>query len=317
MKRKSPISIDRIQFCAYKCYETEDLVFIDQFLYEDRHDFLVNKFLGGIAIKLEISNKRYDKGARRNVSLSLVDMTARYDVATQQIKVCLAIDGFKDCYAYFPAETSSLVGGHTYKLLVCDETASETLTERIFHLFDKSTMKNPAEWYEICDGGIRPAWKTDLFKSLNTVDSHDYYVQFNLAPNMGRKLPTIMPELEIRLHYPDGQTVKTFFKEPFCRSLENYDDNRWTIECPFETSSDINGVFYAELLCMGYPIAGFVFDTMCPTDISGKWYGHEIQPIDEYSLKAELFDEFIERYIASEYKALSEERLSNLYDNES
>ena len=68
---------------------------------------------------------------------------------------------------------------------------------------------------------------------------------------------------------------------------------------------------------MGYPIAGFVFDTMSPTDISGKWYGHEIQPIDEYSLKAELFDEFIERYIASEYKALSEERLSNLYDNES
>ena len=217
MKRKSPISIDRIQFCAYKCYETEDLVFIDQFFYEDRHDFLVDKFLGGIAIKLKISNKRYDKGARRNVSLSLVDMTARCDVATQQIKVCLAIDGFKDCYAYFPAETSGLVGGHTYKLLVCDETASETLTERIFHLFDKSTMKNPTEWYEICDGGIRPAWKTDLLKSLNTVDSHDYYVQFNLAPNTRwaawRTTTTIAGQLNVRLR--QAPTSMAFFMQSF------------------------------------------------------------------------------------------------------
>lgn len=88
---------------------------------------------------------------------------------------------------------------------------------------------------------------------------------------------------------------KTFFKEPYCISRENYDDNRWTVECPFETIADINGVFYAELLCMKHPIAGFVFDTMSAYDVSGKWYEYEIQPMNEYSPEnaMKLIDEYL------------------------
>ena len=92
-----------------------------------------------------------------------------------------------------------------------------------------------------------------------------------------------MPELEVRLYYPDGKYVKEFFKEPFCRNLESYKDNRWVIECPFETADEINGVFYAELLCMEYPIAGFAFNTVNDEDIRGTWFGNDIEPIDEYS----------------------------------
>lgn len=293
MKRKSPISVDRIQFFLYDRKQIDEFGFINQFPYDDRHDFLVGRCLAGIAVKAEISNNRYDKGARRNVSFSLVDMTKRCEAAKQQVRISLSKNAFKDCYIYFPAETSGLVAGHTYKLAVCDETAAQTLIESIIHLFDKSTMGNPEEWYEVSDGGVRPGWNDNLFKSLNTVDEHDYWVQFNVAPKMGSRLPAIMPELEIRLYYPDGK--KTFFKEPYCVSRENYDDNRWTVECTFETIADINGVFYAELLCMKHPIAGFVFDTMSAYDVSGKWYGYEIQPMNEYSPEnaMKLIDEYL------------------------
>lgn len=295
MKRKSPLSIDRIQFFTYGCDQVDELSFIDQFPYDTRHDFLVDRSFSGIAIKVEISNTRCEKGARRNVSFFLVDFTERCEIARQQVKVSLAKDGFKDYYIYFSAEPTGIVSGHTYKLVVCDETSSETLTESIIHLFDSSAMGEPTEWYKVCDGGIRPTWKSSIFKSLNTVDVHEYMVQFNVAPNMGRKLPNVMPELEIRLYYPIEGYVKAFFKEPFCFNMEAYDDNRWTVECPFETLEDINGVFYAELLCMEYPIAGFVFDTMSSHDVSGSWYGHGIEPMDEYSLEhaMKLIDEYI------------------------
>ena len=302
MKRKSPISVDVIQFYTYNCDETDDLVFIGQFPYDDRHDFLVDKNFAGIAVKVEVWNNRFDKGARRNISLTLVDMTMRCEVATQRVRINLAADGFKDYFIHFPAETSGIVSDHTYKLVVRDENAGLPLTESIIHLLDKSTMGDPTMWYQICDGGIRPSWSDNVFKSLNTVDAHEYLVLFTVAPEICCRLSTVMPELEIRLHYPDGKHVKAFFKEPFCRDLESYKDNLWNVECPLETADDINGVFYAELLCMEYPIAGFLFDTMSEEDIRGVWFGHELEAMDEYSPLAakQLLDKYLDRDGASE-----------------
>ena len=318
MKRKSPISVDGIRFYAYGCDRSDELVFIDQFPYDDRHDFLADEHLGGIAVKVAVSNNRYDRGARRSLVFTLVDMTMRCELARQHVRVCLGAGGFKDGYIHFPAETSGLVAGHDYKLLVADETLGETLTESIIHLLDKSVMGNPEDWYEVTDGGIRPGWENHLYRSLNTVDGHEYLVQFNVAPTMCCKLPSVMPELEIRLYYPDGKTVKDYFREPRCYSQENYADSRWTVECPFETVADINGVFYAELLCMEYPVAGFVFDTMSADNVSGRWYGAEILPMDDYSPSAarklldaylsdcnesDSLDEVIDRFIASQHEA--------------
>lgn len=48
MKRKSPISVDRILFCTYNCDDTDDLVFIEQFPYDARNDFLIDRNFAGI-----------------------------------------------------------------------------------------------------------------------------------------------------------------------------------------------------------------------------------------------------------------------------
>lgn len=140
MKRKSPISIDRIQFYTYNCDESDELVFIDQFPYDNRHDFFVDGSLAGIAIKAEVVNIRFERGARRDVSFTVVDMTERCETAVQRIKICIAKDGIKDVHVHFPAETSGIVGDHTYKLVVRDETADEPLAESMIHLLGKSTM---------------------------------------------------------------------------------------------------------------------------------------------------------------------------------
>lgn len=281
MKIESPISVDRILFYIYDD-KTEDLAFIDRFPYDERHDFIVDNHLGGIAVKVDVSNKRTDKGVRRNISFTLVDMTSRCEVAKQQMKVRLAKDDLQDGYVYFPAENVEIVGGHTYRLIVCDEITHERLSESVVHLLDKSTMGSPEEWYEVYYGGIRPAWEDKLYRSLNTVDGCRYFVQFNVMPSFETLLPPVLPELEIRLYYPEVSYVRRFFCEPFYSNRRDYNMARLTVEYSFETCDDIKGVFYAELRCMGRVLAGFVFDTERENDEPGVWFDSGITPMDEY-----------------------------------
>lgn len=286
MKRKSPISIDYLRFYTYNTDEKDDLVFIDQFPFDDRHDFLVDEFFSGIAVRIDLSNDCNGKGVRRCVTLSLVDATIRCVVSSRTVKVNMSKDEFfKDYYVCFPADEADLKPGHTYKMVTADDTASQTLGESIFHLFDGKRLGHPSEWYEVCDGGVRPAWKDELYKTIRTIDTHDYYVRFNLGQKFGYMLPNVLPELEMRLYYPGGQHVAIRFREPMRSEPENCKDGGWFVEYPFATVGESNGVFYAELLCMEYPIAGFVFDSNGP-DERGKWFGRDIEPFEEYTPEA-------------------------------
>lgn len=284
MRKKSPISIARVEICDYD--RDDDPELINCFPYDGRRDFLVDRFIGGIAIKLEICNDRFDKGVRRNISVALVDMSTLCEVARQQLKVRLSADDFDDYFLHFPAEASGIVSGHTYRIVVRDDSFSETIAERIVRLFDKSTVQDPDEWYFVFSGGVRPVCENCIYKSLNTIDERKYMVRFSFTAKMDGWMLSVLPELEIRIYYPDGKYVKSLFRQPVSPNIESTDEDSWFVEAPIETISDINGVFYAELLCMDYAIAGFVFDTMSGRDVEGKWSADELQPMDEYSLKA-------------------------------
>ena len=59
MTKKSPISVDKIQFCDYYLDQVNDLSSMDKFHYDDRRDFINHEFLAGIAVKVEIGNIRF------------------------------------------------------------------------------------------------------------------------------------------------------------------------------------------------------------------------------------------------------------------
>jgi len=284
MKQKSPIEVVKIQFYTYTKEQTADLTSVGMFPFDDRCDFIADSSLGGIAVKIAVNNLRFNSGVRRKVTLTLVDTTARCEVASQFLKINLCKqEWLKELYACFHAE--DLKPGHTYKLVVCDPIASQTLYEKIFRIIDQTKLPHPSEWYKVCDGGLRPAWESNLYKTIQTEYGQSYYVRFNVEYKLGYLLSTIKPELELHLHFPDGEDTVVEFREPMCLSEDDYKENLWFVEFPFSTSYDRSGVFYAELLCMEYPIAGFAFDTDV-ADERGKWFGRDIEPLDEYSPKA-------------------------------
>lgn len=284
MNKKSPIYVGQIQFYTYNQDQVDDLALINQFPFDDRSDFIAEPSLAGIAVKIAATNERFDSGVRRNVTLTLVDVTSRCEVASQSLKIILRRqECFKDYYAHFPAD--GIIPGHTFKLVIDDPIASHTIDQRVFRLIDANPLPHPAEWYDVCDGGVRPAWEYKLYKSLTTDDGQKYYIRFNIEQKLGYRLPSVLPELELRLYVPDEEQPLVMFAEPRCTNSDDFKDNIWYVEYPFTTAYDRNGVFYAELLCMEYPIAGFVFATDEEPE-SGKWFGTDIEPLDEYSANA-------------------------------
>lgn len=296
MKIKSPITIEKVQFYTYQSDEEADCTYrIDQFPYDDRRDFAVDEDLMGVAVRLLISNERYDRGVRRNVKLTVTDLTMRCETASRNVKVNIRKDMIvKDVFVDIPVESVRFIAGHSYKLTVCDATSSEMLTEVVFHLFDQKVLGCPIKWYEIISGGIKPAWESGTYKVLNTVDCHDYYIRFTLLAKIEPMQQAVLPELEMRLYYPDGKHIEAQFNEPKYFGHENFKEGILTADFPFATCNEFNGIFYAELLCMEWPIAGFVFDTK-RKEVEGSWIGSQIEPLEEYTPEAavERLNEFI------------------------
>lgn len=288
MIKESPICIDEVLLCAFTFEEKEQYGDNCHLLtFDKRNDFLADTAFAGIAIKVDFCNRRpftgVSKGVRRNVSVSLIDVSARQELDVRQVRINMPKDNpYRSEYVEFAQSQAGFTSGHTYKFVICDETASVTIYEQIFHVYGEKELGHPAGWYEVEDGGIRPDWKNSIYKSVKVTDNKDLYVRFDISHKFGKRRPVILPELEVRLYYPDGERIENRFIEPECM---DFGSNRYFVEMPFYASDLYHGVYYAELLCMEYPVAGFVFSTSGP-EVMGMWYDEGTDPFDEYSADA-------------------------------
>ncbi len=297
--------------------------------FDARHDFLLDADFDGIVLQLEFASKRYFsddmRGVRRQVSVMLVDATERVPVTQKSIRVAmLATESHQTRHVVFSMAEAGFRNGHTYRVVVRDDTAGTLLEESVIHTFSTEVLEHPCLWFEVTGGGIRPDWEPfSIYRSMKVESGKELNVRFNLTHNFGVNVPAILPELEVRLYNPEGEPTLVRFIEPKfveCREGAMY------VEMPFFSSSLYRGPYYAELLCMQYPIAGFVFSTRGP-EVKGESYGANIVPFDEYSqeaavdrfrmfaesvedsekeLETEDFDELLDSFIRNEQAALAD-----------
>lgn len=288
MKKESPLYIEEARICSFSF--DDEMQYGDNLhllAFDNRHDLLIDAAFAGVAVKVDLCNNRYStfdrKGVRRNVSLVLVDTTSRCEVAAKRTRVSMpARNPYKTIYAAFPLSSVAFESEHTYKVVVRDDNASATLDELVFHFFGQRELGHPAEWYTVEYGGVRPDWSQGICRSVKVDEYKELNVRFDVGRNFVDKVPVILPELELRLYYPDDDRIKTSFVEPQCI---DYGANSYCVELQFCSSGLYRGVYYAELLCMEYPIAGFVFRTFGP-EVDGGWYGEGLEPLGEYSVEA-------------------------------
>ncbi len=286
MKRKSPIFVDRIQFLIDDSTLSENPTAIRGHLFDFRSDFLANRPVAGVAVMLELSNIRRERDVRRQVALSLVNLSLRRVVAKKVVEVDLQRDeSFRAHYIYFPLDYTELKTPHKYKLMVTDLSASRTIAERTFRRWPQSRLPHPSQWYAVTGAGLRPAEENVMYKNIRTINEHDYYVRFNVLHKLDSLHHDALPELELRLYHPDGDSFAMHFAKPAPAGKGNADDGQLQVELSFFAYDECNGVFYAELRCMDYPVAGFTFDTEAD-DSRGVWSGHDLGPLEKYSPEA-------------------------------
>lgn len=256
-------------------------------LFDNRHDFLINYTQTALAVMMTFHNERYlysdgSQGIRRTVTVFLIDITANCVLSNAITRVYIHKDSFIDkCRVDIPFAYSDINVEHSYKVIVRDDSTKYILGEKVFNLFDEHTFgSQPANWYKVENGGISPDDEYQLFKSVEARDYSYHRVRFFLTPQF-KKMPAIMPEIEIRIYYPDGSVDNGFFVPECCDSFFY----EYFVAKSFLTTPSTKGICYAEILCMDYPLAGFVFSTQGPW-VYNFWEGDELVCLEEYSLKA-------------------------------
>lgn len=302
---------------------------LSQLDFDGRHDFVLDADFGGIVLQIEFGNRRYfcddSRGVRRHVSVELVDATLRVPVAEKSVKVTMSsMQSHLTKYVTFSMAEAGFRHDHTYRVVVRDDISGSLLEESVIHTYDPDALGHPFSWYEVAGGGIRPEWEHfSIYRSMKVEPGKVLYARFNLSHNFGDKLPAILPELEVRLYNPEGMANNVRFVEP---QFVDCHMGSIFVEMPFFSTDVYRGPFYAELLCMQYPIAGFVFSTRGP-EVKGECYGANIEPFDEYSIDAAVerfrkfteasedpvkeveeddFDKLLDRFIREEKAALAD-----------
>lgn len=286
MKKKSPISLNKIFFSDISLSaSTAQGFLLSDIIFDKRHDFLLEKDFGGIAVKLHIENLRFSasKGVRRKVSAALYDVTDRILLTTQQINV--HIPGFKCVEHYFlpfPAAGIEFKSGHAYRLQVRDDNADVLLGEKCFRVYGISQLGDPGHWFKPIAGGLIREGESDMLKSCNIASEGEqtYHIRFEVSRQLANKLD-VLPELEIRLFYPYKECVKAKFTEP---RYAYRSDSTYIVEDKIHFSGGYNGIWYAELLCLEIPIAGFCFSV--DEKIAGCWTDANLAPVEEYDYSA-------------------------------
>lgn len=283
MNNNLPISLFDILFTDYSRKDYFQLTFdISKLDYDLRHDFLIEKAFGGIAVEIRLENLLHDKHRciQRTVTAYLFDATDRLLLLTNQINVKIPASSFmEDFHIYFSSTEIEFKSGHSYKLHLRDDETGTYIGEKCFHIFSVNHLGKPEMWYEPICAGLIADGDSKFLRCCDATSNEEqtYKIRFEISDRIPGISLDIHPEVEVRLYYPASDRIEVTFIEPHYAYLGDF---TYYVDIPFHLSSHFKGVYYVELLCMDFPIAGFTFDT--DKKIKGVWNHEDILPVDDY-----------------------------------
>lgn len=285
--KNTPLTLSPLKLTTYSPDDEVAKSFMEFDRFDSRHHFSAGLTQSGIAIMMRFVNKRAfsdepAKGIRRMVTVKLVDASAYLTVATTRIRITIPAGAKDDFHRVdFPFAYSNICKDHTYKVIVTDDNSKEIFGETSFNIYDELLYgEDTSRWYVVDAGGMRPENENGYYKSYNVGTLSYPKVRFDILPKIS-PVPDILPELEIRVYFPDG-TIDNSFCNPIC---DDFDMNEYHVEMPILVNDSNKGICYAELLCLDYPIAGCVFNTKSGYH-SGAWFGKNLECLDQYTLEA-------------------------------
>lgn len=286
---------------------------LSEMAFDQRRDFILTPQSAKLAIRMTFANERclngrIGNGIRRRVSVILTDASNQNLHTVISVSVNLK---YGECYgnahACLPIDFSKVDFAHPYTIMVRDQKSGQVLGEREIRFFRRLHCGTyTAEILTPVHAGIEPNFSAALYKSYDADLMAYHYVRFHLVPKASASLPAFLPEMEVMAYFPDG-TVESKFIAPVRDEDDAYPEI-YRVSAPIFMTQSKKGVGYAELICLGAPIAGIVFNTYGDTAY-GPWYAPDMDPLDEYSLRAaaERLENAIDGCREEEPKALDDD----------
>ncbi len=277
---KFPIKLSTIKLSAYDADSPVAKSYPGIAFFDDRRDFSMNFRQSALAVLLYFSNQ-CPHGVRRLVSVALVDDDSSKVISTTTVRVNIPTDELgTHIRVDFPFAYADIDRSRTYKICVRDDKSGALLGVRSFHMYDELYCGKPIEdCFTATMGGLAKLDQCTFHKSIYAENLEYYEVRFKLHADF-LEMPWIMPEMEVRIYYPDGKIDYGFCK----LECEDYDMDEYLVKMPFLMENRKSGICYAELVLLDTAIAGFVFNTDA-SPVAEAWTGKELYILDEYSLE--------------------------------
>lgn len=254
--------------------------------FDERQDIAVSERDPHIAIRMDVLNDGVlqsitPKGVKRELRVILLDSISQKAVHTATLKVVLKKgEATTSVYSLVPIEYESLNFDHSHKVIVVDEKTGKRMGEReirVFKLFYGElfcgNLVNPVY------GGVQPYYSTDLYKGFWSEDMAYHYVKFYLRRAETDRGPAVLPEVEVRIYFPDGSTARKFVRP----ERVNNGEELYEVVASFLHTSLKRGICYAELICLDFLTCGFIFSTVEEEPIKGSWSGRGLDYLDLYT----------------------------------
>lgn len=286
MNTTNPLELRNIELCNGSSDRGIELRLPPYEEFDSRNDFEFDSTQKNMSALLTFVNRRMltdqknKAGLRRKVSASIIDVTSGEIRHTSTFCIHIPRDEYMRVHrVVMPFDAAEIVPDHSYKVVIRDEHARRRLGEKAFNMFRLEKLGPSYEWYKAESGGVIPEWTDEICRTVCTDRTTKHNVRFTFRANF-KEDPITLPELEIRIYRPYGEICTTFVKPKTDKDERDlYHAETYIISHFLST-----GVYYAELLCMDYPIAGFVFGTDDAADY-GVWSGRYLEAMDEYTLE--------------------------------
>lgn len=249
--------------------------FPGQLLFDNRSDFAINSTQSTLAVLLAFSNVRLlhqsaSAGIRRPVSVSLTDTMDSRLVCSANRTVCMNRTD-RDCMIRIdlPFNLIYMNLNHAYTITVHDTKTKQLLGKRDIRLFDESDYgESVLECFTPLRGGLLQCEGGDFYKSLHVQTPGYFRVGFILRA-LYEKVSWDLPEMEIRVHFPNGAEENSF------GSLRIADPDEGELEIcdSFFVDHYRCGTGFAELRCLNVVVAAFAFSTDADEEKEAWKYG--------------------------------------------
>lgn len=328
MTKNAPIALMRFQVRPTGSDEPQPSNPVSSFKgFDGRNDFIWLNSYDYLTVAMTFSNEKCIRecssptGIRCPVTITLYNTTQRRWMCRRELNVYLKKGLLsRDYLIELPFDEENLDSSCTYTVVVREERTKCILGEHEIHLFGPDRFgSHPILWYTATRGGLTGFDDSGcICSSVNANDFSTYNIVFyfrsSIEPENG-----ILPELEIRIFYPDGSSSKSF-----CRpqaSTSTSDGPEYYVKSLFCVEPYKRGIVYAELRCMDIRLSGFVFSTDGP-DIFEPWYACDMGYIVDYTLNDgtyrfhKLVPHPLDGHETSEYGTTNEDHENKIEEDE-